>query len=117
MHEMSLAEAIWQQVETTAQREGNVRVRLVLLEIGQLAAVDVDALRFCLDVVLRGTLAAGARIDIEQVQGQGWCMPCGATVPLPERHAACPRCGSYQLQPTQGTQMRVKEIEIMTTTA
>jgi len=29
-----------------------------------------------------------------------------------EVHGACPTCGSYQMQATAGTEMRVKEIEI-----
>ncbi len=31
---------------------------------------------------------------------------------MSESFGACPRCGSYQVQPTGGTDMRVKEIEI-----
>ena len=39
-------------------------------------------------------------------------MPCGESVAMDEVFGACPRCGSYQLQPTSGTEMRVREIEI-----
>ncbi|MFZ1446165.1 MAG: hydrogenase/urease maturation nickel metallochaperone HypA [Candidatus Dechloromonas phosphoritropha] len=39
-------------------------------------------------------------------------MPCGKSVAMDEVFGACPRCGSYQLQPTGGTEMRVREIEI-----
>jgi hydrogenase nickel incorporation protein HypA/HybF len=28
------------------------------------------------------------------------------------RHDACPRCGSFQLQVTGGTELRVKELEV-----
>lgn len=112
MHEMSLAEGVVQLVEQTARREGARRVPLVVLEIGQLASVEAESLRFCLDVVLRGSLAEGAEVVIEAVPGAGWCLPCGTTVPLAERYGQCPHCGSHQVQPTQGTEMRVKEIGI-----
>lgn len=112
MHEMSLAEGIIQLVEDTARREKAQRVKTVVLEIGKLSAVEPAALRFCFDVVTRQGIAAGAALEIDEVPGSGWCMPCAATVPLAERFGACPQCGSYQVQPTGGTEMRVKEIEI-----
>ena len=112
MHEMSLAEGILQLVEDTARRESARRVKTVVLEIGSLASVEVEALRFCFDAVTRGSLAEGAVLEIQTVAGAGWCLPCGETVPMAELYGACPRCGSYQVQPTAGTEMRVKEIEI-----
>ncbi len=46
VHEMALAESVLQLVDQTAAREGARRVRRVVLEIGRLAAVEPDALRF-----------------------------------------------------------------------
>ena len=109
---MSLAEGILELVEATARREAASRVRLVVVEIGRLAAVEPDALRFCFAAVTCGTVAAGAALEIAEVPGSGWCKQCAATVPMAERYAACPSCGALQLQPTAGTEMRVREIEI-----
>jgi hydrogenase nickel incorporation protein HypA/HybF len=39
-------------------------------------------------------------------------MQCCETVAVSERGEGCPRCGSYQLQVTAGTEMRVKELEV-----
>jgi hydrogenase nickel incorporation protein HypA/HybF len=112
MHEMSLAEGVLQLVEDTAKRESARRVKLVVLEIGRMSSVQPEALRFCFDAVTRGSLAEGATLDIVDVPGAGWCMQCAATVPMSELYGACPTCGSHQVQPTGGTEMRVKEIEI-----
>lgn len=112
MHEMSLAEGVLQLVEDTARREGARRVKLVVLEIGRLSAVEPEALKFCFAAVTHGSMAQGAALQIDAVPGAGWCLPCGATVPISELYGACPQCGSHQVQPTGGTEMRVKEIEI-----
>lgn len=112
MHEMSLAEGIVQIVEDAARTQGFSRVRAVRLEIGQLSSVGVEALRFCFDAVTRDTLAEGARLEVDSVPGTGWCMMCGRSVPLPALYEACPCCGSYQVQPTEGTEMRVKNLEV-----
>ncbi len=110
MHEMSLAEHILQILEEAAARQGFTRVRQVRLEIGMLAGVEVEALRFCLEAVLSGTLAEGAQIEVETPPGTGWCMSCGQTVPMAALHDPCPHCGGHQVQPTGGTQMRVKDL-------
>ena len=112
MHEMSLAESILQIVEDTARSSAADQVRAVRLEIGVLSQVEPDALRFCFDAVTRGTLADGARLEIEATPGRAWCMPCGESTALSRLGDACPRCGSYQLQVTQGDEMRVKDIEV-----
>ena len=57
MHEMSLAEGILQIVEETAAHQGFKRVTEVRLEIGALSGVEIEALSFCLDVVLKGSVA------------------------------------------------------------
>jgi hydrogenase nickel incorporation protein HypA/HybF len=110
MHEMALAESIRSIIEETAHAHGDRRVEQVVLEIGELAAVEIEALRFGLEVALKGSIGEDAAIDIIATPGSGWCMRCATTVALPRRDAACPQCGSYQIQPTGGTEMRVKEL-------
>jgi hydrogenase nickel incorporation protein HypA/HybF len=112
MHEMSLAEGVLQLIEDAALSQGFSRVKTVWLEIGQLAVVEPEAMRFCFDAVTRDTIAEGAVLEIIYLPGRGWCVQCAATVPIAEQIDVCPRCGSHQVQPTGGTEMRVKELEV-----
>ncbi|MDD4881477.1 MAG: hydrogenase maturation nickel metallochaperone HypA [Gallionellaceae bacterium] len=110
MHEMSLAEGVLQIVEAAVAETRCQRVKEVRLEIGALSGVEVEALRFCMDVVLRNSPAEGAAVVFETLPGQGWCMQCADTVAIGALYEACPRCGSYQVQPTGGMEMRVKDL-------
>jgi hydrogenase nickel incorporation protein HypA/HybF len=112
MHEMALAESMLEIVESTARKAGADRVTNVRLAIGALSHVAPDALRFCFDVVTRGSIAEGASLDIEDVPGEAWCMPCGRNVPIAQLGDPCPACGSFQLAVTQGSDMRVKDIAV-----
>lgn len=112
MHELSLAESTLQIIEEAGATEGFTRVRKVTLEIGQLSAVEADAMRFCFDTVVRGSIADGAELTIIEVPGSGWCGQCAMTVPMNEIIAACPYCGNYQLQATGGTEMRVLSLDV-----
>ena len=109
---MSLAEGVLQLIEEAGKHEGFQRVTGVWLEIGRLAAVETEALRFCFDAVTRGSIAEGAKLEILDLPGLGWCMKCGETVPMIESLGPCPQCDSHQIQITGGTEMRVKELEV-----
>ncbi len=112
MHEMSLAEGVLQVIEDAAKQQGFVRVRTVWLEIGRLAAVDAEAMRFCFDAVTRGSIADGSRLEIVDTPGSAWCMQCSGSVAVQALYDPCPNCGSHQLQVTGGTEMRVKDLEV-----
>ena len=112
MHEMSLAEGIIQVLEAEASRQQFRKVKTIWLEIGTLAGVEVEALRFAFEVVQRYTLAADAKLEIIPLAATAWCMPCGGVVIIQQRYDACPVCGSYQLQASGGDEMRIKELEV-----
>jgi len=112
MHEMALAEGVLQIVQDAAKREGFRRVRAVWLEIGRLSSVEPEAMRFCFDAVTRHSVADGAQLEIVETPGAAWCMQCSAPAAIDAVGDPCPSCGSYQLQVTGGTEMRVKELEV-----
>lgn len=112
MHEMSLAHGVLDILEDSARKQGFARVKTVWLEIGALAGVDPEAIRFCFDAVTRNTLAHGAELDIIAVPGQAWCMQCCQAVTIAARMEPCPVCGGYRLQVTGGEEMRVKELQV-----
>lgn len=110
MHEMSIAESIVGIVQETARAGGLAKVSAVRLEIGALAAVETQALRFCFGSVTRGTLAEGAALEIDTPPGEAWCFACNESVTVAARTDACPHCGGFRLQVTGGSDMRVKDI-------
>ncbi|HCB12797.1 MAG TPA: hydrogenase maturation nickel metallochaperone HypA [Gammaproteobacteria bacterium] len=112
MHEMALAESILNIVEETARNQAATRVTGLRLEIGELANVESEALQFCLDVVLRGSLADGAQVEILTIPGQGQCLECGAIVRLSTLYDPCPQCDGYPVRPAGGQEMRVKDIRV-----
>lgn len=112
MHEMSLCEGVLQVLEDEAKRQQFSKVKTVWLEIGSMSGVEVEAMRFCFDVVIRHTLADGATLEIIEVPAEAWCLNCAQTVTVKQRYDACPHCGSYQLQVMRGEEMRIKELEV-----
>lgn len=113
MHEMSLCEGVLKAVEHNARSVGYQQVKTVWLEIGSLAGVEIEAMRFCFEAVTRNSIAGGASLEIIEIPGQAWCMQCANTVGVQQRFDSCPDCGSYQLQITGGEDMKIKELEVL----
>lgn len=112
MHEMALCESLRTAMEESARTSGFARVRRVRLEIGRFAGVEIEALRFGFDVVMRGSLADGAELVIMEKPGQAWCFACDETVEIDDRLDPCPRCGGDRLHATGGTEMTIKDLEV-----
>jgi hydrogenase nickel incorporation protein HypA/HybF len=109
---MSLMESVISICEDEAKRQGFARVKTIVLDIGALGHVAPEALSFCFEAVSRGSIADGARLDIQTQPGEGWCMDCSRTVPLAERFGACPECGGHKVQLIKGDEMKIRELEV-----
>ncbi len=112
MHELSLAESIVQLIEDAAIEQQFTQVKTVWLEVGQLACVEQESLRFFFDVVTEDSIARQAKLEIIEIAGQAVCKDCHRATLIATLHQACPQCGSYALHITQGDGMRIKELEV-----
>ena len=112
MHEFSLCEGIIEAITTQTRQQGFSRVRRVWLEIGALANVELDALRFAFEVVRANTVAAAAELDIITLPGRAHCLDCGQAVAVQQRFDPCPLCGGYQWRLLGGAELRIKELEV-----
>jgi len=113
MHEMSLAEGIRSIITDHARSHGFARVTVLRLEIGRFAGVEKPALEFALDVVLRGSPAEGARVEMRDLPGQALCYDCMKPVEIADRLDPCPLCGGGRLIPQGGDEMRIKDMEVI----
>ena len=104
--------SVLQIIEEAANAQDFKRVRTVVLEIGKLAAVEPEALRFCFDAAAHGTCAAGALLKIIETAGAGVCLACGQGVAMEESYGLCPDCGSGRLQITAGNGMHVIDLVV-----
>lgn len=107
MHELSLATAV---IGLCAEHAGGARILRVRVEVGRLAAVMPDALRFCFDVCAKGTAAEGAELEILETPGRAVCNACGAALELDAPVGRCD-CGGI-LRIIAGGELRVKDMEI-----
>jgi hydrogenase nickel incorporation protein HypA/HybF len=94
MHESSLAKQILRTVLARGARENAARVRTVRGWIAETERLSVESIAFHFDSLAKGTIAEGAKLEIDVRHVEARCAACGA-VYRPDHHVlVCPRCGS-----------------------
>jgi len=108
MHEMSITGSV---VALCAERAAGQQVIRVTLEIGKLAGVVPDAVRFCFEICATGTALEGAELEIIETPGRAVCRDCGAGVSMQQLYDCC-ACGSANLELTAGEELKIKQMEV-----
>ena len=92
MHEMSLAEGILKISLDVAADNRAKKISAVGLKLGEMAGVEVEALKFCFDILTRNTIAENAELKINRVPIIGECNKCGKTFNVADYNFFCPEC-------------------------
>jgi len=110
VHELSLSSAI---VETVERHAAGRRVTLVTLTIGALRQVVAESLSFYFEIVSRGRLCEGAKLEQNVIEARVRCKPCDRTWTLDEPNFRCPECNGSDVDVLTGTEFEVDSIEVV----
>ncbi len=113
MHELSIAQALVEQVELAAKKEQATRVERVVIVVGALSGADPEALRGAFPLVAEGTVAEGAELVVETVAARVKCRPCGHESTAGDYFIGCAKCGSRDVELVSGRELNIKSIEVV----
>ena len=82
MHEVTIAQDLLRIIEEETKKHGATRVTRVLVRIGVLSYCVPDSLDFAFTAVSHGTIAEGAKLEIESVPARGKCSNCNEEFPV-----------------------------------
>jgi len=91
MHEYSIVQALFEQVNETARAQAASAVRRVRVSIGELAGVDVSLLRTAYDTFRERTLCEDAPLDVREIPARWTCPDGHGDIPR-GRTLVCPAC-------------------------
>lgn len=112
MHEMAIAQSVFDIAFGEASKHGAAKIRKIKLSIGEFSGVVKDALDFAFKVLKRDTPAADAEIEIEIIKLTAICDLCGEVeCKLNDLKFTCNECGR-QLVITGGREMKVDYIDL-----
>jgi hydrogenase nickel incorporation protein HypA/HybF len=112
MHELGITRNVVAICAQWALASGAaVRVSRITLEIGKLAGVMPEALRFCFDICAQGSVVEGAELEIIEIAGRARCIDCAQELALAQPFGRC-SCGSTNLQLIAGEELNIKEMDV-----
>jgi hydrogenase nickel incorporation protein HypA/HybF len=126
MHELSIAtELLKTLLDYQKKQEKSVKILEVHVRIGKLRTVALEQLRYCYNLLIKGTSAAGSKLIVEEIPAKITCPTCKFnndfdvkddsfhfTIPS----LTCPRCGT-RLNLEGGDELQITKIRMQEVSA
>jgi hydrogenase nickel incorporation protein HypA/HybF len=112
MHELSICQALMEQVERVAAEQRARRIVSVTLRIGPLAGVEPALLESAFPLASAGTLAADSRLVVERSAVRVRCRECGAESEAQSTRLLCGGCGQWRVEVLAGEELLLVSVEL-----
>ena len=106
MHEMSIIEALLEQVRH--ETRPGMCVRTVWLRVGKLRQTVPEMLRFCYAAAVHD----GSHLEVEVVPAEARCRRCSLTFAVEDNWFECPRCRSSEADLVRGDELQLLSLEL-----
>lgn len=112
MHELSITSYLVEAVQNEAQQRGASRVCAINLIAGARAGIVDDSVQFYFEQLAPGTLAEGARLNIQHTPMRFYCAECATEYVPSAANFDCPTCGRVGQVTDDGSALLIESIEI-----
>ncbi|MEL7671529.1 hydrogenase maturation nickel metallochaperone HypA [Methanobacterium sp.] len=119
MHELSMADAIVKTAIDVAEKNDAQEITEVTIEVGKLAMLNPEQLKFMIEVLSEDTLLENAEVIVNEIPIEIKCRSCdfeGLAVSDDSDHyvpiVTCPECEERNVEIIKGRECNVKTIKI-----
>jgi hydrogenase nickel incorporation protein HypA/HybF len=112
VHELSIAQCVLDGVQAEAARHPGAKPTKIGLKIGELAAVDPDALQFAFEVLTRETELEGLKLEIDFCARRHRCLDCGTDFEVKDFDFCCTKCRSTRNECISGDELQMTYLEL-----
>jgi hydrogenase nickel incorporation protein HypA/HybF len=112
MHEMGIANSVLEAVRTEMGLYPGTYPLRVGVRIGEMAAIDQDALRFCFEALVRETDLESLELGIEVCPRRHRCQACGRDFVVRDYDSRCPQCASLDTTCIGGDELELAYLEV-----
>ena len=113
MHELSVCNALIEQVEVIAREHRAAGVASIVLRIGPLSGIEVPLLEHAYPLAAAGTVADEAKLVIESLPVKVKCSQCGAESEVTPNRLLCTACGDFRTNLLSGDEMLLASVELV----
>ncbi|MDA3870398.1 MAG: hydrogenase maturation nickel metallochaperone HypA [Gammaproteobacteria bacterium] len=112
MHELSLCQALMQQVDNIAQEREAEGVTKIVIGLGPLSGVEAQLLKNAFPIASVGTVAETAKLMINDLPLRVKCGQCGAESDVTPNKLLCKNCGDWRTTLISGDELMLMSVEL-----
>lgn len=112
MHELGLMQGALDTALAEARRAKATRITALNIVLQDDGHTDPAALAFHFEVLSQGTMAAGARVNVERRFCKQQCWSCGTRFAVRGSEPLCPQCGSPALPIRCADEFYLESVEV-----
>jgi hydrogenase nickel incorporation protein HypA/HybF len=111
MHEMGITQGILSASFDAARQAHAECITEIRVSVGELTEIQEFALQFAFEALTPGTMAEGATLVVTHIPATSRCNECGVEYAHDRFEMLCPECGTFNVTPLTGREMRIDSIE------
>lgn len=112
MHEVGIMESTLDIALKHAQQQGASKIHQLTMRVGAMSGVVPDALEFAFDIVVKGTIAEGARLKVDYLPLKCYCPHCRLEFQSDNQFYECPQCHRISSEIRQGKELELSSLEV-----
>jgi len=112
MHELGIAQSVIDAVQAETKRHPGAKPSKVAVRIGELSAIDPDALRFSFEALIRDSELEGMDLEIQVCPRRHRCLDCGTEFDVKDYDFRCSQCGSTCNECISGEELELAYLEL-----
>ena len=109
---MAIANSVLEAVRTEMRLHPGTYPCKVGVRIGEMAAIDQEALRFCFEAMIQETDLEALELGIEVCPRRHRCQVCGHEFVVRDYDSRCPQCASLQTTCISGDELELAYLEV-----
>jgi hydrogenase nickel incorporation protein HypA/HybF len=112
MHELSICQALIEQVESIARENEALAVKTIWVQVGPLSGAEIPLLEHAYPVAAAGSVAEDAELILEHMPVKVHCRSCGDESEAVPNRLVCGHCGDYHTDLISGDEMLLARLEL-----
>ena len=108
---MGIMTSILEASFDAAEKADAQRITEIRITVGELTEIQEFALDFAFMSMTPGTMAEGAKLVVTTVAPSSRCRECELQYDHDRFEMLCPSCGSFNVEPLTGRELRIDSIE------
>ena len=109
---MSVAQNILEIVREHIHHENELKVRSIVLKIGELSGIVNESLEFCFATMIKDSPFSNVRLEIKKIPITAECKKCKTVSQLEYGIFFCDKCNNSDIELLTGRELQIEQIEL-----